>query len=358
MIYGAQGTALGAYKALRNLCPSRNILCFLVTEMGINAEYLAGVPVYELRSFSQKLSQDEKENILVLIAVPENVMPDIEKRLDGQGMFCHTRLTSTRWEKLMGYHYVCGRKFLPLGALPVGWHRADMHLFMAKYFKDRPLMHKYDMPEWVTTIQVGAALCGERVANILDCDGENISDRNGNYSELTALYWMWKNRLTRPSSCEVEEYYGLMHYRRVLAFTEDDALRLADNSVDVVLPYPMPYEPDIEAHHKRYIKKADWEAVKEAVWELHPEYRKAFQTVMKQKYFYNYNIVLAKKKVLEEYCKWLFPVLEKVEEYSSPKGIHRSDRYIGYIGESLLTLYFMHNRDRLNIVHTGCIFLT
>ena len=69
-------------------------------------------------------------------------------------------------------------------------------------------------------------------------------------------------------------------------------------------------------------------------------------------------MVLAKKDVLEEYCNWLFPVLERVEELSSPKGEERADRYIGYIGETLTTLYFMYHKDKLNIKHTGCRFLT
>ena len=36
------------------------------------------------------------------------------------------------------------------------------------------------------------------------------------------------------------------------------------------------------------------------------------------------------------------------------KGTERSDRYIGYMGETLETLYFMKNAGRLNIVHAGC----
>ena len=145
--------------------------------------------------------------------------------------------------------------------------------------------------------------------------------------------------------------------------TEDDVLRLVDNGVDVVLPYPMPYEPDIEEHHKRYLKEADWKAVRRAVQELQPEYAKAFEGILKQKYFYNYNIILARKEVLKEYCDWLFPILERVEELSIPKGAERSDRYIGYIAETLETLYFMYHaadkpeENRLNIMHSGCKFL-
>ena len=372
VIFGAQGTALGAYEAIHNLYPIRNIRCFLVTERGNNAEYLSGVPVLELETFAKSLSTEEKEDLEILIATPENMMPEIETSLEGHGFFCHVRLTSSRWSELMLCYCAGEKDFMPLRALPVGYHRANMHVFMAKFHKDKELSARYGLPEWITPIQVGAVLSPRRVANILDCDGENISAKNGNYSELTALYWIWRNRLgggstdslgSDPSGSAGNEYYGLSHYRRILEFTEDDVLRLVDNGVDVVLPYPMPYEPDIEEHHRRYLKEEDWKAVRRAVWELQPEYSKAFPSVLEQKYLYNYNIILARKGVLAEYCEWLFPILSRVEELSVPRGKDRADRYIGYIAETLETLYFMYHaacqpaEERLNIMHAGCRFL-
>lgn len=367
VIFGAQGTALGAYEAIHNLYPIRNIRCFLVTERGNNAEYLSGVPVLELETFAKSLSTEEKEDLEILIATPENMMPEIETSLEGHGFFCHVRLTSSRWSELMLCYCAGEKDFMPLRALPVGYHRANMHVFMAKFHKDKELSARYGLPEWITPIQVGAVLSPRRVANILDCDGENISAKNGNYSELTALYWIWRNRLgggstdslgSDPSGSAGNEYYGLSHYRRILELTEDDVLRLVDNGVDVVLPYPMPYEPDIEEHHKRYLKEADWKAVRRAVQELQPGYAKAFEGILKQKYFYNYNIILARKEVLKEYCDWLFPILERVEELSIPRGAERSDRYIGYVGETFTTLYFLSQKMRLDIKHVGVRFLT
>lgn len=358
VIFGAQSIALGAYEAIHYLHPEKNIKCFLVTERGMNPELLLGVPVIELDSFCNSLSLEEKDNIEILIATPENVMPEIEEILDRCGLHCHVRLTSSRWAELMSYHYVSERSYMPLSSFPVGCHSADVHMYMAKFYKDSPLTSRYDVPTWITPIQVGAALCRERVADVLDCDGDNISEKNVNYSELTALYWIWKNVLQSSAEGSEFSYYGLVHYRRILELSEDDALRLADNDIDVILPFPMPYEPNIEAHHERYLKKEDWDAVLKAIQELRPEYAKQFPRILQQRYFYNYNIMLAKKEVLIQYCEWLFPILERVEELSVPTGVNRSDRYIGYVGETLATLYFMVNKDKLNVAHAGCRFLT
>lgn len=357
VIFGAQSIALGAYQAFSRSHPQSTIRCFLVSQMENNPSILAGVPVVELSAFAAELPREEKDNTGVLIATPENVMEEIKTLLENYGFYHYIPLTSLRWAELMGYYYMGTNQFMPLSALPVGCHRADIHMYMAKFFKDRPLTENYPLPDWITPVQAGAARCKERVADILDCDGEHISDKNGNYSELTVLYWIWKNGFSYGEINSKEAYYGLSHYRRILEFSEDDELRLLDNDVDVVLPFPMPYEPDIEEHHKRYLAKIDWEALLAALQELQPEYAAAFPGILHQPYLYNYNIILAKRDVLSEYCNWLFPVLERVEQLSVPKGWERQDRYIGYMGETLETLYFMLNKDKLNIAHTGCRFL-
>lgn len=362
VIYGAQAIALGTQKALKALYPAREVTCFLVTSLEGNASELGGLPVREIAAFAGALSANEKDNTEILIATPENVMAEIEQTLEAYGFRCHVRLTSSRHAELMRCFYGRTGEYMPLAALPVGFHKPDVSLYMAKFYKDKPLQSSYVPPKWTIPIQVGAALCGERVAKVLDCDGDNISAKNGNYSELTALYWIWKNKLSGEENEEKneakKEYFGLSHYRRILELSEDDLLRLSDNEVDVVLPYPMFYEPDIGEHHKRYLKEADWKALLTAVKELQPAYADAFQDILHQQYFYNYNIILAQKAVLAEYCSFLFPILERTEQLSVPKGIERHDRYIGYMGETLETLYFMVHCGRLRIVHTGCRFLT
>ena len=84
---------------------------------------------------------------------------------------------------------------------------------------------------------------------------------------------------------------------------------------------------------------------------------RTFDEVLEQEYLYNYNIILAKRRVLEEYCAWLFPILFRAEEINDPKGRKLPDRFIGYLGENLETLYFNYHKDRLWITHTGCRFL-
>ncbi len=234
---------------------------------------------------------------------------------------------------------------------------AELEVYMAKFYRDRQLSGTYDFPEWLTPIQVGAALTDARVADILDCTGENISYKNVNYCELTALYWIWKNRLLGAETNR-EKYYGLFHYRRILDINEEDIRRMADKNVDVLLPFPTIHEPDIREHHQRYVKESDWDAMLQALKEIEPKYYEAYDTIFSQQYLYNYNILVAKAEILVKYCEWLFPILERAEELSVPKGNERADRYIGYLGENLLTLYFLYHSKNYKIAHTGRIMLT
>lgn len=363
VVYGAQGYALGTFEAINSLYPKRKAECFLVTEYGINARQLGGVPVTEIGDFSERMAQEDKDNTEVLIATPENVQDEIIEILESNGFRYYSRLSFERWNELTKLYHVKKGRFLPLEALPVGCHRPRVSIYMARSHKDRPLKNSFALPEYILPIQVGAANTDQRVEDITDDTGDNISEKNVNYSEVTGLYWLWKNRLCseekqlsdlEKNSCPDDCYYGLFQYRRMFQLSDDDLLRLIDNEVDVVLPFPLPYEPDINAHHERYLKDSDWKAVLSAINELQPEYGEAFPAILNQKYLYNYNVILAKKKVLLDYSEWLFPILQRTEELSIPKGSERADRYIGYVAETLETLYFMKNSDKMNIVHKAC----
>ena len=365
VIFGAQAIALGTYKAIAKLYPERQVLGFLVSKIGINSSTLGGLEVREIDVFSKSLSDAEKKELEIWIATPEPVMPEIETILEEYGFYNYKRVTSELFAELMGAYFRDNEEFTPLSKLSKedmkqGQKIADsvdyVRVFMAKFYKDKQLTGTYSIPKWVTPIQVGAALCEERVAEVLDCEGENISKKNVNYSELTALYWIWKNELEKNTTDDTVKYYGLAHYRRMLSISEEDVKCLMNHDVDAVLPYPMPYEPNIHAHHERYIKDVDWNALLRALEELQPEYAKQFPKILSQPYIYNYNIILAKKEILRDYCRWLFPILERTEELSVPKGCDRADRYIGYMGETLSTLYFMLNKERFCIVHAGCSF--
>ncbi len=344
-IFGAKSLALGACAAIEHLYPQYHVCGFVVSKLAGNPESLHGLPVMELTGLTDK-------EIPIFVATPEDVQPKIVEYLEANGFYKYKCMDSRTEADLMGNYYDSIHSFPSLSQCGT---LGNMHGFMAKFYKDKALTGKYVIPRWIQPIQVGATLTDERVALKTDDQGDNISSKNVNYCELTALYWIWKNEM--ETDFDPDSYYGLFHYRRLLDIKEEYLFRLKENAVDAILPYPTICEPDISEHHGRYVKAADWEAMLQALKELQPEYYMAFPDIFRQKYMYNYNIIFAKRDVLINYCKWLFPILARVEELSVPRGANRADRYIGYLGENLLTLYFMHNKDNLRIAHVGKVML-
>ena len=74
----------------------------------------------------------------------------------------------------------------------------------------------YVKNELFTLVQAGAALPGTTAIPdaVQDNTGDNISDKNPRFCELTTQYWAWKN--------QDADYYGFFHYRRYLSFAENN----------------------------------------------------------------------------------------------------------------------------------------
>ena len=356
LIYGARSLALGAYLAIQELYPQIPVMGFLVTSSENNPSVLAGLPVREIEAYTVQVGTAERNDIHILIAAPEDQHAGMIQTLRHCGFSHYTCLDSEKESKLMERYFTWCSLFPSLHSLEPGSSGASLNVLMARFYKDQALKKSFTIPDWVRPIQVGAALTDVRISELTDDTGENISAKNVNYCELTALYWLWQSVLN--SASDHAEYSGLFHYRRILDITERDLLCLKAHDVDVVLPFPTLHEPDILEHHSRYISESDWEAMKRALEELAPEYAQVFSQIFSQSYLYNYNLILAKEKVLADYCAWLFPILKRTEELSKPRGWERRDRYIGYLGENLLTLYFLYHQEELNIFHTGRKMLT
>ena len=85
--------------------------------------------------------------------------------------------------------------------------QADIRILIAchkpTYVPENPLFYP---------IQVGTTLTDRRLEGMTyhDNEGDNISEKNPDYCELTAQYWAWKHL-----DCD---YYGFFHYRRYLTF--------------------------------------------------------------------------------------------------------------------------------------------
>lgn len=359
MIYGAQGTALAVYKAMVKGKLPIEFLGFLVTSLEENPSLLKNFPVYELESYASKLSTLDKELLQIWIATPDFVMNQIENELYKFNLQNIKRIDSITLAKLQENMFANDQYLLPLTEYEIKSINTESYLqiFQTKFYRDQRLKNNYPSYDYLYPLQVGASLTTERVTTLVDCFGEYISHKNGDYCELTGLYWIWQNVVLKDRNFQ-KKYYGLNHYRRIFELTSDDIEKIFSNNIDVILPFPLSYEPNMEIHHQRYLNNFEWQATLQALNEFYPNEMSNYQLILNQEYIFNYNIFIARGDIFDEYCSWLFPLLSRIEELINPDGTRLANRYIGYIAESLETIYFLSKKEKLKIACKGCRLLT
>lgn len=355
-IFGAKSVAIDTYRALRELQPEVQVIGFLVSSLENNPKELDGLPVQEIAEVSSEFCAKEKKELCVYVAVPEILHGQIVECLQQYGFTNYQLIDSKKEAVWMEQYFTKINRFPSLHVLPVGENKAEVSIYAAQFYRDKKLQHPPIFPDYVKSILLG---CDgnpnkelEKTVDFCDNIGEHISGKNPDYCEMTAFYWVWKNRLLTDA-----EYVGIYHYRRMLDITEEDRRRLASNQVDVVLPFPMIHLPDLQEHHGRYMKEEEWQVMLTAMQELYPAYAKAYEDIFSGIYFYNYNMLIAKKEIFAKYCAWVFPLLFKTEELCVLKGVKTTGRYLAYMSESLLTFYMLYHH-KLKIYHTGRLLFT
>lgn len=197
-----------------------------------------------------------------------------------------------------------------------------------------------DLPENYEVLQVGAAL-HDSLGFLADNAGENISEKNPNFCELTGLYWIWKNRS--------DEYKGLVHYRR---YFEKCGKKLDDGEIKSILK-----DYDIILPKIEYLRESAWEELpkhsgrekdlinlKKVIGELYPDYLPAFDTVMSGNTLHLYNMMIAPEKVFNAYCEWLFDILFALEPMTDMSDYSDYEkRVFGFLSERMLNVWVLHN---------------
>ncbi len=178
---------------------------------------------------------------------------------------------------------------------------------------------------------------------VTDGTGDNISDKNYAYCELTALYWAWKN--TKYN------YLGLVHYRRHFKGKGKgdkfdrilNALELSEYLVDHDILLPKKRHYYIETNESQYLHAHHSEglfATRDILSEYYPTYMSAWQAVMKSRSGHRFNMFIMKKQYANAYCEWLFDVLSKVEQRLDITTWSKSEqRVFGYLAERLLDVW-------------------
>ena len=247
----------------------------------------------------------------------------------------------------------------------------SISIFISSHKPAEHIEGKYFIP-----IQVGAALPGKKKIDgfIQDNIGDNISDKNLRFCELTAQYWAWKN--------VDSEYYGFFHYRRYLGFNtsfsknesiwgtleeprfsnslvkkynlDDKSVKALVEQYDIVLPEikditVMPgHSKNIRQQYvsSGYLHEKDLDIMMDVLKEKYPEFYPYAISFMSGHKSYLNNMFIMKKDIFNKYCGWLFDIL-----FECDKRINYTDysveaiRTPGHLAERLLNIYIAYLKD-------------
>lgn len=357
VIYGARIVAQEVANCLRGAPYNLSIDSFMVSGMEGNPDSLMGIPVIDIYEGESKY-----RDALVIVAVLEKYMDEILANLNMHGFTDIIQMTfeSDLWSDIRGNY--CrflyesqGRAYLTLEEelekIPDG-HGLSVtsHVYVAKCHADRLLYEDTSAYDWETPIQVGAALTDRVISRVQDQSGKNISAKNKTYCELTALYWIWKN------DCR-SKFAGLCHYRRHFNINKEMLEKLEQSDIDVILTVPILNFPDVRSVYVNDHIEEDWDIMLEAIKKLSPDYFGAADRLQKGNLYYAYNMFIARKWILNHYCEWLFPILGYCEDKCSKKADTYQNRYIGFLAERLMSIYFLYHEDKYKIVHARKHFI-
>lgn len=198
--------------------------------------------------------------------------------------------------------------------------------------------------EIFTPIHVGRAIskCKDEMADMIGDDtGENISEKNPQYCELTAQYWAWKN-------LKDVEYIGFCHYRRFFDIKTVDIERILQQKDAIVIK--MLFDHPMWREIVQYVSLEDMTIMLMVLKKKNPDYEETLLKYLNGHTLYAKNMFICKKELFDQYAEWLFDVLFECEKYIKPLPYTRGRRALAYMGEFLLPVYLMHQRCRVESV--------
>lgn len=233
-------------------------------------------------------------------------------------------------------------------------------------------------------IHVGAALAAKPLEGCQpDSTGDNISEKNPMYCELTAQYWLWKN--------VDADYYGLCHYRRFMSFaptkfthfTTDNRRQVLVESLndrtkevccleneqvmrDLIEQYDIvaTEEQDLThvftprghkrsvydhfaAHDRDLINVHDLDRMIAITEAKYPEFAADMKEYISRPYFRGFNCFVMRRELFFELCEMEFDVLGELEgaiDFST-YDLTRT-RIYGFMAEILYSSFVYHVKKR------------
>ncbi len=359
-VFGAHSRARTLKEYLTHINPETRIHAFLYNNDEENPSYIDDIPVYDISDDTSPLNRQLNTEYLVYLGIRginhavvtnhlkelgfKKIIPvtvDLDMDLRNRYLKSVFEEKGIPFRKLSDYYVNTGKDN----------HPNNIGIYVASSTFDTVLEKKHTYLPFEKVIQVGSALTDKRIkALVFDNENDNISDKNIQFCELTALYWIWKNAK--------ENVVGLEHYRRFFIIPEEIGTVMEQNKIDVILPVPLYVAPNLEENYLSRHASKPWNDMLSVLANLYPADILSAQEYFQQGLYSPCNMIIARKDVFDKFCNWLFPMLFETVKLNGSLEDRYQNRYPGFLSERLMSYYFDKHKNEYNIVYADKTFLS
>lgn len=181
---------------------------------------------------------------------------------------------------------------------------------------------------------------------------DNISDKNCYYSELTGVYWIWKN-------VHDTDYVGICHYRRYFLNQSGKLMKSTEyeeilEDYDIITSNPIYSEGSNKENYANAHNLNDLLVTGQVIQKLTPEYYPEFCRLLEDNVSYFGNLMVTSKEKFDQYAAWLFPIFEEVEKHIHPDEYDEYHRRVfGFLSEYLLKVWIDTNKLKVYECNIG-----
>ena len=335
VIFGAGLMGRSLLKCLQSDTYNRRIEAFIVSERKNNPSHIEGIEVIDIQSADKYL------NALILVTLHEKHVNAAINGLKKRGFANLLPITfdSDLWTDLRGNWMYDEGIGINENTTFIDSFGENGYIYVVHCSKDKMIRKNEPDRIFERSILVGADISDANGYYYKDNSGDNISLKNKEYCELTALYWIWKN--------DDSPWAGICHYRRKFEFDENDSMN--DNDIDIIVTVPVINVNTVRGQYLLDHNIDDWNKMMEAISKLYPEYLPAAKEVQDGCYYYAYNMFITRREIMNRYCEWLFNILKYCEKETTGVNDVYQNRYVGFLAERLLTIYIVHHKFKIGI---------
>jgi hypothetical protein len=202
--------------------------------------------------------------------------------------------------------------------------------------------------------------------------GENISNLNSFYGELTGIYWLWKNRIPEMKKNDI---IGICHYRKLwlkknyLNKQKFSTSSLYSNlldydnfseNYDCIQVQPIIFKNKNLLDDFKEIHKVD--ILEDCANFLDEKEKILFLKHLNDNILYPLNMFITRVELFEKYCEKIFPWLEKCLEFCIKKNLceNYNMRLPAFLAERFTSFWFaqLERKRTLSYARLGNFFLS